>query len=131
MAVYEPRIANSHGAMGNRDLRGSDVTKHFITQARLISLSLVWLITASAEELQNPSFEKAGDTSEQAAGWHIWGSWLHRETGWVPVRTDRALLVYQHANIEKPEPSGISQDVAGAKAGRRYTFSIYANIDPA
>lgn len=106
-----------------------------MTSIKPIALvSVFYILTAFAASgenlLKNPSFEELMlDTGDQAADWSRWGQWLNREMDWTPVRDGRALIAYHHWRIEDSGDSGMWQDVANVKAGKRYTFSVYANAD--
>jgi hypothetical protein len=78
--------------------------------------------------LTNGSFEQQGDSGDVAADWNRWGQWMNRETGWVPTHSGSAEIGYHHGQITSDETSGWWQDV-NARAGKRYTFSIYAQRD--
>lgn len=92
-------------------------------------MCLLAAINTRAAELANPSFEQPGQSPDQAAHWERWGSWINRETEWKPVKDGKAVLGYHHWKLENSERSGVWQDVAGVKAGERYTFSVQANRD--
>lgn len=88
---------------------------------------------AAPDLLQNGSFEtvkNAQTESDQAQRWNRWGQWLNRQTDWSPVRTGQAILAYHHWEIADTESSGVWQDVDGLTPGARYTFEVYANLDP-
>lgn len=87
-------------------------------------------LASSAQSLVNPSFEDQGEQPDLAAGWSRWGDWMNREVGWTPQKDGAALIGYHHWQIEKTDNSGLWQDIV-VTPGRRYTFSIYANNDPA
>jgi hypothetical protein len=87
-------------------------------------------MSASGQALVNPSFENEGTQADLAAGWSRWGDWINRETGWSPVKDGVCLLGYHHWQIEKPDNSGLYQDLT-VEAGKQYTFGIYGNGDPA
>ena len=87
-------------------------------------------MSASAQTLVNPSFELEGAAPDMAASWSRWGDWMNRETGWEPVKDGTSIMAYHHWQIEKPDNSGLYQDLT-VTAGKQYTFSIFANTDPA
>jgi hypothetical protein len=91
-------------------------------------------LPARAWELQNPSFEDADESADNAYGdlaafWGRWGNWMNRETGWKPVRTGKCLMGYHHWQIEENDNSGFYQDIEGVPAGKSYTFKIFAMKD--
>lgn len=84
---------------------------------------------AMAENLLfNPSFEEAGESATVAKGWNGWGDWLTREDSWSPTHSGKALMGYHHWKVPHESGVGLWQD-AKVEAGRRYMFSIYANVD--
>lgn len=84
-----------------------------------------------AQTLKNASFEEAGTDMDLAAHWGRWGAWINRETDWTPVRNGTCIMGYHHWELENADNSGFYQDVEDIKAGRDYTFRVYANLDPA
>ena len=78
--------------------------------------------------LANGSFEQQGNASDVAANWNRWGSWMNRETAWKPTHSGSAEIGYHHWQITSNDTSGLWQDV-NVEAGKRYTFSIYAQHD--
>jgi len=91
-----------------------------------------WLASAAvAQTLRNASFEDKSEADDRALGWERWGHWMNRECGWTPVKDGTCIIGYHHWEIESGDNSGLYQDVSGAKAGARYTFTIQANVDPA
>jgi len=98
--------------------------------------NLLWLTSASRADpatgptnlLVNGSFEQVGDQPDQAAGWFRWGDWINREDSWTPTHDGKALIGYHHWQIEKPDDSGMWQDVP-AVAGKTYEFSIFVQHD--
>ncbi len=79
--------------------------------------------------LQNPSFEEKGQQDDLAQHWNRWGQWINRETKWTPAHSGSCLLGYHHWQIERPDNSGVWQDIAQAKTGQRYKFSAYVMVD--
>ena len=97
----------------------------------LIVLGLLAFCAAAQAQLENPSFEMEGaEGADRALGWERWGDWMNRETGWTPVKDGSCIIGYHHWQIEKPDDSGLYQDVK-VEAGKKYAFSIYANADVA
>ncbi|MEM6332018.1 MAG: cellulase family glycosylhydrolase [Planctomycetota bacterium] len=82
--------------------------------------------------LANGSFEVAasGEQSARAEGWSRWGHWMDRVIDWTPVRDGRAIMSYQHWQVEDSESSGVWQDVSDLKPGQLYRFEVFANLDP-
>lgn len=79
--------------------------------------------------LKNGSFEAAGTAPNLAAGWNRWGDWIDRETAWSPVKDGKALIGYHHYEIGGTGASaGLWQD-AKVVAGKRYTFTVFAQHD--
>ncbi len=97
---------------------------------RMAAVLALSVISASAQTLVNPSFETEGAQPDLAEGWSRWGDWMNREMGWTPVKDGVCLIGYHHWQIDKPDNSGLYQDVL-VEAGKTYTFSIFANGDPA
>jgi hypothetical protein len=104
----------------------------FVTSLGIVGVGiLVAAGSVGAEILENPSFEIQGAQSDRAAGWDRWGDWMNRETGWTPTRDGSCLMSYHHWQIKGENNSGLYQDLKGIQPGKMYTFSIYANVDPA
>lgn len=101
--------------------------RHVLAAAVALLLGLVPL---EAADLVNASFEEQGEHSDLAAGWSRWGDWINREAGWEPVHDGACIMGYHHWQIEGSGNSGLWQDVE-VEAGKGYTFSIFANVDPA
>jgi glucan 1,3-beta-glucosidase len=78
--------------------------------------------------LANGSFEQKGETTDLAANWNRWGPWINREATWMPTHSGSCVIGYHHWQIESNETSGVWQD-ANVEAGKRYTFSIFAQQD--
>ncbi|MFH0953608.1 MAG: hypothetical protein V1873_04695 [Verrucomicrobiota bacterium] len=97
----------------------------------VLAVLLLSAAAAAAQTLANPSFEEQGAEIDLAAGWQRWGQWINRDCGWTPVRDGNCLMAYHHWQIETPDPSGFFQDFTNATPGKVYTFSLYANTDPA
>ncbi len=85
-------------------------------------------ITLGQSLLANGSFEQEGDSSDVAANWNRWGQWINREAGWTPTHSGSAEIGYHHWQITSDDTSGLWQDV-NVEAGKRFTFSIYAQRD--
>jgi hypothetical protein len=95
----------------------------------------------SAGQLLNGSFEEAAPVTtdawgvvtnpwgDQAAYWGRWGHWMNREIGWSPTRTETSLIGYHHWQIEKPDNSGLYQDVTNVPPNRKCVFSVFAYKD--
>lgn len=96
-------------------------------RAAVIGLLMMAAVSVQAQ-LVNPSFENKGPQDDQAEGWLRWGDWMNRESGWTPVKDGGCIIGYHHWQIEKPDNSGLYQDMK-VEAGKNYTFSIYANSD--
>ena len=94
----------------------------------IIIAALAAALSAGAQTLENPSFEMEGTQSDMAKGWSRWGDWINRETGWTPTKDGACIIGYHHWQIEKPDTSGLWQDLQ-VEAGKTYTFSVYANAD--
>ncbi len=107
----------------------------FLLMAALVCVFVAGMIsTASANLLQNPSFEDPETQADNpygdiAAFWGRWGHWMNRETGWKPTRTGKCLMGYHHWEINDPETSGFYQDVDDVTAGQQCVFTIYAAKD--
>ncbi len=84
---------------------------------------------AGAAMLKNGSFEEQGDAPDRAANWSRWGNWFNRETSWKPTRSGKCLLGYHHWRIEKPDSSGVWQDVGPVVPGTEAIFSVYVSAD--
>lgn len=97
----------------------------------LIVMGLLAFCVAAQAQLQNPSFEMEGPQgTDRALSWERWGDWMNRETGWTPTKDGSCIIGYHHWQIEKAEDSGLYQDVK-VEAGKKYSFSIFANADAA
>jgi hypothetical protein len=90
---------------------------------------MVILLALRAGLLQNPSFEEPAQSPDLPAHWNRWGSWLNRETAWVPTRTGKCLIGYHYWQIESPDNSGLWQDVMNLKAGQRLKFAVFVWFD--
>ena len=82
--------------------------------------------------LVNGSFEQVGpEGPDRAAHWNRWGNWMNYENSWSPTHDGKGLIGYHHWQIEGAGgSSGIWQDVK-VTAGQRYTFTLFAQHDPA
>lgn len=78
--------------------------------------------------LKNGSFEQQGDGSDVALNWNRWGPWMNRESAWTPTHSGSSEIGYHHWQIRSDDTSGLWQDL-NVEAGKRYTFSIYAQRD--
>ena len=95
----------------------------------IVMAMLAGFCVAAQAQLQNASFEMEGpEGGDRALNWDRWGDWINRETGWTPVKDGSCIIGYHHWQIEKPDDSGLYQDVK-VEAGKKYAFSIYANAD--
>jgi hypothetical protein len=83
-------------------------------------------VCANAQQIANPSFEEAGADASAAAKWEVGGPALSRNAVTNGFRTGSASMAYDHGSVEGAAESVISQEIAGAKAGTRYRFSIHA-----
>jgi hypothetical protein len=97
------------------------------SKVAVVALFMMAAVSARAQ-LVNPSFETAGAQEDLAQGWSRWGDWMNRESVWTPVKDGTCLIGYHHWQIEKPDNSGLYQDMK-VTAGQNYSFSIYANAD--
>lgn len=94
-------------------------------------LSLILSLSSSFARLVNGSFEEQGEQEDRAVGWNRWGDWINRETGWTPTRDGKCIIGYHHWQIEKGDTSGLWQNVPNIEAGKKYVFTVYANVDRA
>ncbi len=114
-----------------------DSRKGVAEMSRRVALIGVLLATCVSGvhgvQLVNPSFEDPLDPNNPiqhlAAGWGMWGGWMNRETGWVPVRSGRCIVGYHHFRIGETNTSGIFQDVPDVPPGSVCTFRIFACED--
>ena len=97
------------------------------SRVAVIVLLIMGAVSAQAQ-LVNPSFENKGAQDDVADGWMRWGDWMNRESAWTPVKDGACIIGYHHWQIEKPDNSGLYQDLK-VTAGQNCTFSIYANAD--
>ena len=98
-------------------------------KSRAVVIALLMMAAGSAgAQLVNSSFETAAAQEDMAQSWSRWGDWMNRESQWTPVKEGTCIIGYHHWQIEKPDNSGLYQDMK-VTAGKNYTFSIYANAD--
>lgn len=90
----------------------------------------VWAQSA-APSLSNPSFEFAGEKTEEVPGWGVWGGGIDRVDTWKPTRTGDAMVGYKHWVIRDAGDSGLFQDVSSVVAGAVHEFSVWIYVDPA
>ena len=99
--------------------------------AVLPSISETTQRPSGTSALTNGSFEQQGSASDLAADWNRWGDWINRETGWKPTHDGQCLIGYHHWQITGAGgSSGLWQD-AKVQKGQRYTFTLFAQHDPA
>ncbi len=97
--------------------------------ALCVLLMTIAVQAAPLPEIINPSFEDMGDAPDRARGWARWGDWFNRETDWSPVRSGASILAYHHFRVEKVDDSGVWQDLMDIRAGSRYSFTVWVNVD--
>jgi hypothetical protein len=98
-------------------------------KSRIAVVALLMMAAVSAQaQMVNSSFETKGAQDDLADGWQRWGDWMNRESAWTPVKDGVCIIGYHHWQIEKPDNSGLYQDMK-VTAGQSYTFSINANAD--
>ena len=99
----------------------------------VLIVCVAWAGRGFGVELANASFEDPLDPENPiqhlAAGWGMWGGWMNRETGWVPVRSGHCIVGYHHFRIGDTNSSGLFQDVPDVPAGSVCRFTIQACKD--